>query len=365
MPTTKSFHTSKTAVSLSSTLVDTKKYYEPTLAGLELAKELIAGVVSSRIADIDYILTAIEVVYQRPDITTLKVKTIRTLLTKLSFYKHKMSDQRFQILLTYLFDMFDEHAASDTDLQTIDYFYNFSNHRNGRQEFYQKIISKVIAYKLVTERKVEEYCKYEPYSFQEYYTRLPFLWDVIDKSQINLPFTGKMMENILCNYTNSLYIDKIVTFITIKFAPPLTQELVNVLIQYETFPYYYHSQAKITVPSSSTSSTSSTSKTYIETYPEFYEYLYLSRKKIAEIKSNEALFSKYKKDNLESTPFPSSYITTILNGKTLNKKFTEYIFKTYNCEITFPVFLKFVNSILSSDRKRSNVNFLADLMTSS
>lgn len=71
----KSFHVSKTAVSLGTTLVDVEKYYEPTEEGLKLTKELIRTCLMGAL-DKDHFMTVVDLIMKRDDIRSLKVYTI-------------------------------------------------------------------------------------------------------------------------------------------------------------------------------------------------------------------------------------------------------------------------------------------------
>ena len=358
---TKSFHTTKTAVSLNTTLVDTSIYYEPSSTGLKHAKELIAGVISSRIADRDHILTAYDVIMKRDDITTLKVETITTLINKLIH----INTSNFNTIFTYLLDMFDDHIMTEPKLSTL-YFYSqlcrwsychiMPTSNTAYMDFaYQKIVSKLVAYKLLTERHYCDLCT--QYSSINTFDGMKFISIIIKHKPKAFKCTARVFEAMLSYYPpNQTKTHKVIETIIFRFSPELTPDLINLYKTHNHYNYYYHSQAQVIVPNETPQTI------YIDKYPEFYELLYLSRRKITDVKKQKQLFDKYKKGS-GTQNLTDDHFRAILIGKTVNIKFVESVFRNFNCDFTFLMFLDYVSSQLSSDRKRATSSFLAHKIT--
>ena len=144
------------------------------------------------------------------------------------------------------------------------------------------------------------------------------------------------------------------------FDIPPTPDLIYLFKEHNIYPFLYHIYAKQQIPNSSPP------ELYIEKYPEFFELIYLSKKSTKYINSNKQLFAKYhKKNTTPTTPTaPPAHLSDIhfeavLHDKTVSHNFLKFIFKNYRYELSFPVFLKYVKTLLSSDRKRETTDLLA------
>lgn len=371
MEKTKSFRTTKTGINLNSTLIDTTNYYDPTPKGLKQTKELISSIINSRVEDTDHYKTAIDLIIKRQDLTTLKVKTITILLQKYHLLYHIFPKEERYNIYSYLFDMYDTHSTSDTRLTSptaLNYFYikiykfyittlyNAETTPPPDHKFINKFYDKLTAYKLFTPAHYIHLFKAAK-SPSQLAERQAFVSAIHAHDQTKFQCTSSIIDAIITTHRSLSKSDynKLLELLIFKFAPPLTPELIQVYTKYAHYNYYYHSQSQLTA-------STKTNKTYLETYPLFYELMYLSRKRITEIRAQKQLFDKYKKKGGTHT-LSDTHFQALLSGKTLNVKFIESVFRYFKCEFNFPMFIAYINSQLSSDRKRRTVTYLSTKIT--
>ena len=157
------------------------------------------------------------------------------------------------------------------------------------------------------------------------------------------------MYNTEASYANK---EKFFQYVITAFNLPLTSEYSSVFIELNYYNYHYHAYAHQYVPNSTT-------ETYLDKYPEFYECLYLTRHSLSTLKNKDMkhLFDKYRKKG-GNRYFNDRHILAILTNLT-STKFLTAILNSYNCKITFPMFVEYVKSQLLSDRKRKTVDLLS------
>ena len=113
--------------------------------------------------DTNYIKLAIDLIIERTDITTLKLASITTLLTRLTYLHHTYTPSKFQTAVDYFFNLFDTLTPiSNPELKELTFYYttyltnynSLKNTPNYLNLFTDALMCKVNAYQLMTETQV-------------------------------------------------------------------------------------------------------------------------------------------------------------------------------------------------------------------